>query len=370
MNHAGMDEVEREAEDDPAPEQRGGDRVEADRGGCDGHRQDDLDQARRHADHVLERPLPALPLNEAAGAEEHRRPDAHHPGAERRVQQPRPRPRPAREHVVRDRREEDRRDRRVQDEEAGHGQVLDVEDPARPEEAERPAHSCSRVACLRPCHSKTRSSTRPPARYVRPIPSSVASRPVTSEKGSPAARSRAAWIACVSGQHVRDVLHPARELGDRDVRAREDEQEPEDDVREHGVLADAKRDRGVGQAEPRARERGDEDHDREARDRSGREGHAEDDAAGGEREGRDEGGVAHHRQRPPDEEREPLGGADEDRAAACSGSAPRSRSATWRTGTGSPRTGSRSRSRRRRPTGGRPSARCTRRAGSGRSARR
>ena len=32
-----------------------------------------------------------------------------------------------------------------------------------------------------------------------PIPSSVASRPVTSENGSPAARSRAAWIACVRG---------------------------------------------------------------------------------------------------------------------------------------------------------------------------
>ena len=132
-----------------------------------------------------------------------------------------------------------------------------------------------------------------------------------------------------------------------------------------------RRDRGADQAEPGARERGDEDHERERRGSTGREADAEDDAAGGERERRDERGVGDHRQRPPEEEREPPGGADEDRARACSGSA-------------RPPIGLRHReqARDRRVLErvadhvelvrlrARPSGRCRRRAGSGRSARR
>ena len=79
----GVGDLERQVEDQPAPEQRRGQRVEADRGRRDRQRQHDPDERRRHRDRVLERPLPALPLDRAAGAEERRRPDAHHPGADR-----------------------------------------------------------------------------------------------------------------------------------------------------------------------------------------------------------------------------------------------------------------------------------------------
>ena len=135
-------------EDEPAPGEGRPHRVEADRRRRDRHRQDDEDERRRHADHILERPLPALPLDQAARAEERRRPDAHHPGAERRVEERTTRPRARAEHVVGDRRVEDRQDRRVEHEEARHGQVLHVEEPAGPEEAQGVRHATSERSTL------------------------------------------------------------------------------------------------------------------------------------------------------------------------------------------------------------------------------
>ena len=82
-----MREVERHAEEEAAPGERRDDGVDPDRRGRDRERQEDGDERRRRPDHQLERPLPALPLDRAAGAEQRRRPDPHQPRAEGDVEE-------------------------------------------------------------------------------------------------------------------------------------------------------------------------------------------------------------------------------------------------------------------------------------------
>ena len=132
----GMHEVQRDAEDDAAPDERRHEGVHAGEGVRERERQVDQRQRRRRADAELEGALPALPLDHPARAEQRRRPDAHHPGAERGVQQ-RPRTATGLEHVERDRREDDRLHDRREQEEAGRPEHLQVRHEPAADDAER-----------------------------------------------------------------------------------------------------------------------------------------------------------------------------------------------------------------------------------------
>ena len=80
-------EVERHAEDHAAPDERRRERVGAGERVRERERQVDEREVDRRGDTQFERSLPALPLDHPARREERRRPDAHHPGAERCIEQ-------------------------------------------------------------------------------------------------------------------------------------------------------------------------------------------------------------------------------------------------------------------------------------------
>src|SRR6185312_9780367 len=107
------------------------------------------------------RPLPALPLDRAARAEQRRRPDAHQPGPERHVQQ-RAGLAPGVDHEEGDRREDDRLQHRDEHEEEGVGEALQVEEPADPQQPER--HGPTLSVSVRPGSTDNR---RLPHRPVR-----------------------------------------------------------------------------------------------------------------------------------------------------------------------------------------------------------
>ena len=143
-----MREVEGDPEDEPSPEERRRQRVEADRRGREREREEHEHERRRRGDGGLERPLPALPRDDAAGAEERRRPDSHQARRERGVEE-RAGPVAGLEEVVRERREDERLDHRREDEEAGARQALHVQEPADPGQPQDADHATSSAArCL------------------------------------------------------------------------------------------------------------------------------------------------------------------------------------------------------------------------------
>src|SRR5262249_39786427 len=149
-------------------------------------------------DEQLERALPALPRDRPARAEQRRRPDAEHARAERRVEE-RPGPSARLEHVEGERGDDQGLDQAREDEEPGHRQRLELEEPAVDEHATH-VQARSRVASRKPCHSKNRRSAYPAAAQHAPTSASAPSSPRTCDSVSPDARSRAASIPCVSGR--------------------------------------------------------------------------------------------------------------------------------------------------------------------------
>ena len=147
-------DVEGDPEDEPSPDQRGRERVDPDHGGRERQRGDDEHERGRRRDEHLERPLPALPLDRPARAEQGRRPDPVDGGAERHVEQA-PRLVAGLVHVVRDRGHQQRHEDRCEQEEDGVGECLDVEAQPDQEHAQA-AHARSSVAWIRLCHSSTR----------------------------------------------------------------------------------------------------------------------------------------------------------------------------------------------------------------------
>ena len=153
-----MGHVERHVEEQPAPEQRRGQRVQADRRGRDRQGHDDEQERRRHGDRVLEHSLPPLPLDRTAGAEQRRRPDPHHPGAKRDVEE-RSLACAGLEHEVGDRGEDDRLQDRREDVEARQRQVLHVEAPADPEETESSFQDAApRQGAMGGCQARTQAA--------------------------------------------------------------------------------------------------------------------------------------------------------------------------------------------------------------------
>jgi len=82
-----MLDVQRHPEEEPSPQDRRADRVDAERSDRDRDRGEHEDERRRRGDEQLEDPLPPLPLDRAAGARARRRPDPHHCRPERGVEQ-------------------------------------------------------------------------------------------------------------------------------------------------------------------------------------------------------------------------------------------------------------------------------------------
>ena len=105
-----MLEVQRNSEQKPAPEQRGPEGVDPDRGSRDRDRHKDGAERDRRSNEELERSKLALEHDRAACAERHGGPNRHHSGAERSREEDL-RIALGAEHVISDRRVEDRPDR-------------------------------------------------------------------------------------------------------------------------------------------------------------------------------------------------------------------------------------------------------------------
>ena len=160
-------------------------RVDADRRGRDRQRQDEQDERRRRGDDQLERPLPALPLDRAARAEQRRRPDPVDRRAERRIEE-RPRLAARLEHVVRDGRDEQRHEHARQQEEDGERQALDVEPDPDQEEARGP-HCSPTSATYASSSVGSRAATRPiVVPSSRPSNVCVSSSPLATGRAAPA----------------------------------------------------------------------------------------------------------------------------------------------------------------------------------------
>ena len=235
----------------------------------------------RRGDEHLERPLPALPLDRAARPEERRRPDAHQPGAERRRRAAPPARAPA-----------SNMKKAIVAKITGCSTEISTKKSefvrffrwksqpiARTASCQRRARASScglqRVARRRAsCSTTSHGADEPVASgSVDDADQRLGAEQARTRRsgGTPSASCRTASIPCVNGITSETAcIQPGRSsIGT--FAPREDEQQPEDDVREHRGLADDEAEPGVDEPEPGAREgaHGGDERDR----RPGARGH-------------------------------------------------------------------------------------------------